>query len=142
MAAIKKLDNNLFKITAATKYKGNRSIADHTEKQVIRQFASIDCLLIDEVGYSTLDKNKAGLFFELMKQRHSKKCTILTSQLGFEEWGSFINDKHITAALLDRITENYTVFNMSKCISIRTKKIAYAAEKTKLNSSIQVLKSR
>lgn len=108
-----------------------RSIADHTEKQVIRQFASIECLLIDEVGYSTLDKNKAGLFFELMKQRHSKKCTIITSQLGFEEWGSFINDKHITAALLDRITENCTVFNMSKCISIRTKKIAYAAEKTK-----------
>lgn len=108
-----------------------RSVADHTEKRLIRQLASIDCLLIDEVGYTTIDKNKAGLFFDLMKQRHNKKCTIMTSQLGFEEWGTFINDKHLTAALLDRITENCTVFNMSKCISIRSKKIAYATEKSK-----------
>jgi DNA replication protein DnaC len=110
----------------------NRSVADHSEKRVIKQLASIDCLLIDEVGYTTIDKNNAGLFFELMKQRHNKRCTIITSQLGFEEWGSFINDKHITAALLDRITENCTVFNMTKCISIRPKKIEYAAEKTKV----------
>lgn len=107
-----------------------RSGADHTEKRVIKQLASIECLLIDEVGYSSLDKSKAGLFFELMKQRHNKRCTIITSQLGFEEWGTFINDKHLTAALLDRVTENCTVFNMSKCISIRSKKIAYAAERT------------
>jgi DNA replication protein DnaC len=108
-----------------------QSIADHSEKRVVKQLASIDCLLIDEVGYTSIDKSAAGLFFNLMKQRHNKHCTILTSQLGFEEWGSFINDKHLTAALLDRITENCTVFNMTKCISIRNKKIVYAAEKTR-----------
>lgn len=105
--------------------------ADHSEKQLIKKLASIECLLIDEVGYSSLDKTKAGLFFDLMKLRHKKHCTIITSQLGFEEWGSFINDKHLTAALLDRITENCTVFNMSKCLSIRPKRIAYATEKSK-----------
>jgi DNA replication protein DnaC len=107
------------------------ALSDHGEKRLIKQLAAIDCLLIDEVGYSSLDKLKAGLFFDLMKLRHKKTCTIITSQLGFEEWGSFINDTHITAALLDRITENCTVFNMSKCISIRPKRIAYAAEKEK-----------
>jgi DNA replication protein DnaC len=106
-----------------------RSMADHSERKTIKKFAAIDCLLIDEVGYQQLDKTHAGLFFDLIKQRHKKKCTILTSQLGFDEWGSFINDKHITAAILDRITENCTVFNMNKCISIRRKKISYAAEK-------------
>jgi DNA replication protein DnaC len=105
--------------------------SDHSEKQVLKQFASIDCLHIDEVGYSALDKTKACLFFDLMKLRHKKRCTIITSQLGFDEWISFINDRHITAALLDRITENCTVFNMTKCISIRPKKVVYAAEKTK-----------
>jgi DNA replication protein DnaC len=108
-----------------------RAVADHSEKRVIRHFASIDCLLIDEIGYSTLNKEQAALFFELMKQRHRKHCTIMTSQLGFEEWGSFINNAHLTAALLDRITENCTVFNMNRCISIRQKRIAYAAEKNK-----------
>lgn len=105
--------------------------ASHREKSVIKQFAAIECLFIDEIGYTTIDKTKACLFFDLMKQRHNKQCTILTSQLGFEEWGSFIGDKHLTAALLDRITENCTVFNMTKCVSIRPKKIVYATEKDK-----------
>jgi DNA replication protein DnaC len=107
------------------------SLADRSDKKVLKRFASIDCLLIDEVGYTSLDKIQAGLFFDLMKMRHKKSCTIITSQLGFDEWGSFINDRHLTAAILDRITENCTVFNMSKCISIRKKRIEYAAEKSK-----------
>ena len=107
------------------------SLADYTDKRILKRFAATDCLLIDEVGYSVLDRERAGLFFDLMKLRHKKRCTIITSQLGFDEWGSFINDRHLTAAILDRITENCTVFNMSKCISIRQKRIAYAAERTK-----------
>lgn len=107
------------------------SQADRREKHVLKHFAAFDCLLIDEVGYSVLDRNQAGLFFDLMKMRHKKCCTIITSQLGFDEWGPFINDRHLTAALLDRITENCTVFNMSKCISIRQKRIALATEKLK-----------
>jgi DNA replication protein DnaC len=105
------------------------SVADHSEKRTLKRFAAIDCLLVDEVGYASLDKTQAGLFFDLMKLRHRKRCTIITSQLGFDEWGSFINDRHLTAAILDRITENCTVFNMSKCLSIRRKQVTYAAEK-------------
>jgi len=106
-----------------------QSIADHSERKTIKRLASIDCLLIDEVGYSTLNKEKSGLFFELIKLRHKKTCTIITSQHGFDEWDEFINDAHMTAALIDRITENCTVFNMTKCISIRNKNILWAADK-------------
>lgn len=106
------------------------SLADHSDARQLKHLAAIDCLLIDEVGYSSLDKTQACLFFELMKLRHKKRCTIITSQLGFDEWGSFINDRHLTAAILDRITENCTVFNMSRCISIRAKKVVYAADKS------------
>lgn len=107
------------------------SLADRSDRKVLKHFASIDCLLIDEVGYTSLDKSQAGLFFDLMKMRHKKRCTIITSQLGFDEWNSFINDRHLTAAILDRITENCTVFNMSKCISIRKKRIEYATDRGK-----------
>lgn len=107
------------------------SLADRSDRKVLKRFASIDCLLIDEVGYASLDKMQAGLFFDLMKMRHKKCCTIITSQLGFDEWNSFINDRHLTAAILDRLTENCTVFNMSRCISIRKKRIEYAAVKSK-----------
>lgn len=107
----------------------NASFADHSYRSSLKHLASLDCLLLDEVGYAPLDKTQAGIFFELIKARHKKHCTIITSQLGFNEWESFIGDRHLTAAILDRITENCTVFNMSKCISIRRKRITYATEK-------------
>ncbi len=106
----------------------HRSQADYSQKKILRQLADYDCLLIDELGYCSFDKEDVGLFFDLMKQRHKKKCTIITTQLGFDEWNSFLNNKHIVMALIDRITENCTVFDMQKCISIRKKNIKLAAE--------------
>jgi DNA replication protein DnaC len=103
-----------------------QSVADHTEKKVIRRFQSYDCLMIDELGYVPVEREQAGLFFDLMKRRHKKKTTLITTQLGFEEWDGFLQNQHLTAALLDRITENCVVFNMKKCISIRPKNITYA----------------
>lgn len=102
-----------------------QAVADHTEKKVLKKFQTFDCLVIDEMGYATIEKEQAGMFFDLMKQRHKKKTTMITTQLGFDEWGSFLKNPHLTAALIDRITENCTVFNMKKCISIRPKKITY-----------------
>lgn len=107
----------------------NASLADHSYRRLIKHLSALDCLLLDEVGYAPLDKTQAGIFFELMKARYGKSCTIITSQLGFDEWESFIGDRHLTAAILDRITEHCTVFNMAKCISIRKKHITFAADK-------------
>ena len=105
-----------------------KSIADHSEKKVIKKFASIETLLIDELGYTAIRKEQAGLFFDLMKKRHLKKTTLITTQLGYDEWGDFLQNKHLTAALLDRMTVNCTVFNMKKCISIRPKNIRSATQ--------------
>lgn len=106
-----------------------QSKADHSEYKVLKRLQSYEILLIDEVGYDPLKKEQAGLFFELMKGRSGKHTTIITTQLGFEEWGNFLQNEHLTAALLDRITVNCTVFNMKDCISIRPKNIVYATKK-------------
>lgn len=105
-----------------------RSQADYSQKKILNQFAAYDCLMIDELGYCSTEKDEAGLFFDLMKQRHKKKCTIITTQLGFDEWNTFLKNKHLAMALIDRITENCTIFDMQKCISIRNKNIQFATE--------------
>ena len=105
-----------------------QSKADHSEHKLIRRFQAYDALLIDELGYDPLEKEQTGLLFDLMKARNRKRTTILTTQFGFEEWGSFLHNDHLTAALLDRITINCTVFNMKECISIRPKNIIYATK--------------
>jgi DNA replication protein DnaC len=105
-----------------------QSRADHSEQKILKRFQSFDILLIDEVGYVSMIKEQAGLFFDLMKKRNRKQTTIITTQLGFDEWGSLLQDSHLTATLLDRITQHCTVFNMKECISLRPKNITMATQ--------------
>ncbi len=102
---------------------------DYTLSKLLKKFQLYEILLIDELGYDVIDEEIAGAFFELLKKRHNHTTTIITTQLGFEEWNNFLKDKHLTAALLDRITVNCTIFNMKNCISIRAKNIVYATKK-------------
>lgn len=97
------------------------SVADHSEETVIKRYLSYDCLLIDEVGYVEVEAVQVGLFFTLMHKRHRKKPTLITSNLGFSEWRSFLKNDHLTAALIDRLTEQSHVINMKNCDSLRPK---------------------
>jgi len=98
-----------------------RSVADHSEPEVLKRYLSYDCLLIDEIGYVETEPVQVGLFFTLMHRRHRRKPTLLTSNLGFSEWRSFLKNDHLTAALIDRLTENSHVINMKHCVSLRPK---------------------
>ena len=98
-----------------------QSIGDHSETKVIKTFASYDCLLIDELGYVEVESAQVGLFFTLLHKRHKKKTTLITSNLGFSQWTSFLNNPQLTAALIDRLTENSHVINMKECVSLRPK---------------------
>ena len=98
-----------------------QSVADHTEARVIKSFAASDCLVIDELGYVEVEPVQVGLFFTLMNRRHKKKTTLITSNLGFSQWSSFLKNDHLTAALIDRLTENSHVINMKNCVSLRPK---------------------
>jgi DNA replication protein DnaC len=97
------------------------SVADHSEQRVLKRYVSYDCLLIDEVGYVEVEPVQVGLFYTLMHKRHRRKPTLITSNLGFSEWRSFLKNDHLTAALIDRLTENSYAINMKNCVSLRPK---------------------
>jgi len=95
--------------------------ADHSEDKVIKKYLAFDCLLIDELGYVEVEPAQVGLFFTLLHKRHRKKSTLITSNLGFNEWRSFLKNDQLTAALIDRLTENSHVINMIRCRTLRPK---------------------
>ena len=97
------------------------SLADRSEQQVLRKYARYDCLVMDEVGYIEIEPAQVGLFFTLMQKRHKTKSTLITSNLGFSEWGSLLKNNQLTGALLNRLTETSHVINMRNCHSLRPK---------------------
>jgi DNA replication protein DnaC len=97
------------------------SVADHSEAKLLRKYAAYDCLVIDEVGYVEIEAVQVGLFFTLMQKRDKRKTTLITSNLGFSEWGSFLKNPQLTSALLDRLTASGHTINMKGCRSLRVK---------------------
>jgi len=97
------------------------SLADRSERKVLRRYTWYDCLVIDEMGYIEVEPSQVGLFFTLMQKRHQTKTTLITSNLGFSDWNSFLRNHHLTSALADRLTATSHVFNMKNCHSLRGK---------------------
>jgi len=93
--------------------------ADYSEARVLKPYLACDCLLIDELGYIEIEPAQVGLFFSLMQRRHQKRPTLITSNLGFDDWRGFLKNDHLTAALIDRLTANSYVFNMKHCRTLR-----------------------
>ena len=99
----------------------HRSQADRSQARVLRRYLQYDLLLIDEIGYIEAEPTQVALFFTLLQKRHKHSSTLITSNLGFSEWASFLKNPHLTAALIDRLTESSHVINMKDCVTLRTK---------------------
>ncbi len=79
------------------------SIADRSSRKLIDRLAKVDLLLIDEMGYLNLRPEQTNLFFKLMEERYSRRSTILTTNLEYEDWYAFLGRKEMVAALLSRL---------------------------------------
>ena len=69
-------------------------------------------LLVDEIGYLPVSQDGAVLFFQLINARHERASTVLTSNKGFEEWGSVLGDEVMAAALIDRLLHHCHIVNI------------------------------
>jgi DNA replication protein DnaC len=79
------------------------SLADRSTRQLLNALIRIDCLLIDELGYVNLRPEQTNIFFKLMEERYRHKPTIITSNLEYPEWQTFLGNKALVEALLSRL---------------------------------------
>ena len=78
----------------------------------IRFFTRTSLLIVDEIGYVTIDGGAANLFFQLVNARYEKGAMILTSNRGFAEWGELFGDPVVATALLDRLLHHAVVIHI------------------------------
>ena len=69
-------------------------------------------LVIDEVGYMQLNRQKAELLFRLISERYEHGSVILTSNKYFSDWGELLSDNVLDTALLDRLLHHSHVMNI------------------------------
>lgn len=63
----------------------------------------LDLLIIDEWGYTFVDKECSGYLFQVIADSYEQKSLIVTTNLPFSEWGKIVADEQLAAAIIDRL---------------------------------------
>jgi DNA replication protein DnaC len=72
-----------------------------------------DLVIIDEIGYTPIERNEANLFFTFVSELYERASIIVTSNKGFESWAELLGDEIMTTALLDRLMHHARIFSLS-----------------------------
>ena len=78
----------------------------------IKKIMKSNLIIIDEIGYTPIERREANLFFNLISEIFETSSIIITSNKGFGDWAEMMGDEIMTTALLDRLLHNAKVFNM------------------------------
>jgi DNA replication protein DnaC len=89
------------------------SLADRSTTKLLKSLCRYDILLLDELGYLTLNKEQMNAFFKLMKERYEAgKSTIITTNLEPDAWYHLLKPKDMVDALLDRLYHRCVVIKV------------------------------
>ena len=78
----------------------------------IKKILKSNLLIIDEIGYTPIDRKEANIFFNLISELYEKTSIIITSNKGFDKWAEMMGDDIMTTAMLDRLLHHAKLFNL------------------------------
>jgi len=83
-----------------------------TSEYRIRRIMKSSLMIIDEIGYTPIEKREANLFFNMISETYEKLSIIVTSNKSFESWAEMMGDSVMTTAMLDRLLHHARVFTL------------------------------
>jgi hypothetical protein len=91
------------------------------------QFAKLDLLVLDELGYVPASKVGSELLFDVISTAYERTRLILTTKLPFDTWTEVLGSERLTGATFDRLTH--------RCRIIETKGESYRLQGAKARTS-------
>src|SRR5260370_17903645 len=87
------------------------SQVDHSLIRKLKVYTEPSLLVVDELGYLSLDQQTSNLFYQVISTRHSHKpSSLITTNTAFSDWGNILYNTTIATAIADRLVENSEIF--------------------------------
>jgi len=77
-----------------------------------RSYYKSSLVVVDEVGYTPINREECNLFFRFIANRYEKTSTVITSNKAFSDWTELFHDPIIVTAVLDRLLHHSVVINI------------------------------
>jgi DNA replication protein DnaC len=85
----------------------------HRLDRTLTALDRLDLLIVDELGYLSFSRSGAELLFQVFADRYERRSLLITSNLPFGEWGTVFQGERMTAALLDRLTHQCEILELT-----------------------------
>ena len=72
----------------------------------LRRYTNPDLLVLDELGYLPCDSRAADILYNIISRHHEQRSTIITTNLGFKQWGTTFPGAACVVALVDRFAQH------------------------------------
>ena len=86
--------------------------ADGSYLSFLKKLIKIKILILDDFGVSPMDAQDAQELLEVIEDRVTIACMIITSQLPVDHWYDYIDNNTIADAILDRVIHNSYRLNL------------------------------
>lgn len=82
-------------------------------EELMRRLNRLDLLILDEFGYVPMDAIGAQLLFRVIGEFYEQKSIVITTNLGFSEWGQIFIDPKLTESIVDRMVHHSHLIRFS-----------------------------
>jgi len=79
-----------------------------------KRFESYDLVILDELGYVSMEKSGCEMLFNLISSRNHRGSIIVNSNLTFDRWEEIFKDPTLTVALIDRLAHKSHILDISR----------------------------
>ena len=78
------------------------TMLEGTLRETLEELNKISLLIVDELSYVKMDRERESLFFQVVRQRYEKNSLIITTNLPMGRWDELFTGKLAATAILDR----------------------------------------
>lgn len=80
---------------------------------MLEKLQKIELLIIDELSYIKMDRERESIFFQIIRQRYEKRSLIITTNLPMGRWNELFTGQLAATAILDRLLHHCHVLSIT-----------------------------
>ena len=84
-----------------------------TLREVLDDLNKVPLLIVDELSYIKMDRERESLFFQVIRQRYEKNSLIITTNLPMGRWDELFTGSLAATAILDRLVHRCHILSIT-----------------------------